>query len=75
LSDLRERKQIMLQAVSGFYLLTRSEDEDAMPIRGHRRQRIDMTRRTMRDYGHLLDQDTRNRVQAELTDAEGYRFD
>jgi hypothetical protein len=67
--------QIMLQAVSGFYLLTRSEDEDAMPIRGHRRQRIDMTRRTMRDYGHLLDQDTRNRVQAELTDAEGYRFD
>jgi hypothetical protein len=63
------------EAVSGFYLLTRSEDEDAMPIRGHRRQRIDMTRRTMRDYGHLLDQDTRNRVQAELTDAEGYRFD
>jgi hypothetical protein len=67
--------QIMLQAVSGFYLPTRSENEDAMPIRGYRRQRIDMIRRTMRDYGHLLDQETRNRIQAELTDAEGYRFD
>jgi hypothetical protein len=29
----------------------------------------------MRDYGHLLDQDTTNRIKAEIADAERCRID
>jgi hypothetical protein len=67
--------QIMLQAVSGYFFPTRSESDDSIPVRGYARQRLDMIRRTMRDYGHLLDQDTTNRIKAEIADAERCRID
>ena len=65
----------MLQAVTGYFFPTRSENDDSIPVRGYRRQRLDMTRRAMRDYDHLLDQDTRSRVNVEITDAERWRID
>ena len=65
----------MLQAVSGYFFPTRSESDDSIPVRGYARQRLDMTRRVMRDYGHLLDQETMNRIQAEISDAERCRID
>ena len=65
----------MLQAVSGYFFPARSESDDSIPVRGYARQRLDMTRRAMRDYGHLFDQDTRNRVTVEMADAERRRID
>jgi hypothetical protein len=65
----------MLQAVSGYFLPTRSETDDSIPVRGYARQRLDMTRRAMRDYGHLLDQDIRSRIEAEIAEAERCRID
>ncbi|MET0481924.1 MAG: hypothetical protein ABWZ27_03300 [Aestuariivirgaceae bacterium] len=74
-SDLSGKDAPMLQAVTGYFFPTRSKSDDSIPVRGYRRQRLDMTRRAMRDYGHLLDQDTRSRVNVEITDAERWRID
>jgi hypothetical protein len=65
----------MLQAVSGYFFPTRWQSHDTIPARGYARQRLDMTRRAMRDYGHLLDQDTRSRIMDEIADAERCRID
>ena len=65
----------MLQAVSSYFFPTRYESDDSIPARGYARQRLDMTRRALRDYGHLLDQDIRTRIEAEIAEAERCRID
>ena len=61
----------MMQAISIFHPFSTTEDEVLMPVQGQQMQRIDLVRRTMRDFGHLLDNDTRNRVMAEIIRVSG----
>ena len=50
----------MLQTLTGYFPITQQKAEETIPVRGYPRQRLDMTRRAMRDYGYLLDQETKN---------------
>ena len=48
----------MLQSLTGYFPITQQKAEET--IAGYPRQRLDMTRRALRDYGYLLDQETKD---------------
>ena len=48
----------MLQSLTGYFPITQQKAEET--ITGYPRQRLGMTRRALRDYGYLLDQETKD---------------
>lgn len=60
----------MSQAMSVQHFFSTSEDEAPLAVQGQPMQRINMVRRTLRQYGHLLDRDTHKRIMTELMKSE-----
>ena len=70
--NLAGKDAVMSQAMSVQHFFSTTEDETTpMPVQGQPMQRINMVRRAMRQYGHLLDRDTHKRIMAELSKSEG----